>query len=107
MDNPDRFIALVDDLAGLGHELPHIEFKVDNWDIQNASVRWFRPSRIQPVSPRFRALRVRPILAPSPPSPLGASGTVAAGDNRLVRLNCHRHLGAGGSGESKNCGEDL
>jgi ATP-dependent DNA helicase RecG len=32
MDNPDRFIALIDELAALGHELPHIEFKVDNWE---------------------------------------------------------------------------
>ena len=32
MDNPDRFIALIDELAALGHELPHVEFKVDNWE---------------------------------------------------------------------------
>jgi hypothetical protein len=32
---------------------------------------------------------------------------MTAGDNYLVRLKCHRDLGAGDSGESKNCGEQL
>jgi ATP-dependent DNA helicase RecG len=32
MENPERFIALVDQLASIGHELPHVEFKANNWD---------------------------------------------------------------------------
>ena len=36
-----------------------------------------------------------------------AAGAVAAGNDRLVRLNHHRHFGACGRGEGKNCGEEL
>jgi ATP-dependent DNA helicase RecG len=32
MDNPERFIALIDEFASRGYELPCVEFKVNNWD---------------------------------------------------------------------------
>ncbi len=32
MENPARYIALINELAALGHELAHVEFKVDNWE---------------------------------------------------------------------------
>jgi ATP-dependent DNA helicase RecG len=32
MDNPERLIALVDEYRALAHELPCVEFKVDNFD---------------------------------------------------------------------------
>ena len=31
----------------------------------------------------------------------------SAGDKCLIRLKCHRGLGAGGSGESENCGDEV
>jgi hypothetical protein len=51
MDNPDRFIALIDELAALGHELPHVEFKVDNWEPDRIGTLVSRPFRILPASP--------------------------------------------------------
>jgi ATP-dependent DNA helicase RecG len=32
MDNPERFIALIDEFTALGFELPCVEFKENNWD---------------------------------------------------------------------------
>ena len=51
--------------------------------------------------------RSTPVDGRRPPLALGATGTVAACDNRLMRMDYHRDFGAGGSGESKNCGKEL
>jgi hypothetical protein len=32
MEDTNRLIALIDEFTGLGHELPHVEFKVNNWE---------------------------------------------------------------------------